>query len=170
MVWMVQRGIYRHWRDRFYDEAASYMEVQLWAKSNTQVNALFMVDPTHYYGWRDFSGRSSFGNLREWGYGGIVYSSDELIYHEGIKRMLEFGIDISKVSSWEIDEFPGFPYGRVLNDVVRKRFYGFENTKLIDLFNRYGINYIVMNKEYHKKEFCSLKIAYENSHFIVYKL
>ena len=43
-----------------------YLETQRWAKGHTPKAALFLVDPTIYYGWRDFSARSSFGNVREW--------------------------------------------------------------------------------------------------------
>ena len=50
-----------------------------------------MVDPAIYYGWREFSQRSSFGNLREWTYN-WANSNDYATYQEGMKRFGEFGV------------------------------------------------------------------------------
>ena len=88
------------------------MVVQLWAKNNTANDALFMPDPTHYYGWRDFSERSSFGNLRDWGYSSFAYNSDYEIYLEGKKRLAEFGFDIMEEN----------------RSILRKSYANFRNT------------------------------------------
>lgn len=74
--------------------ASDYLAAQRWARANTVQDSLFMVDPTIYYGWRDFSQRSSFGNLREWLHTGWLYDSRADVYTEGVKRFGEFGIDI----------------------------------------------------------------------------
>ena len=44
--------------DAYLNLAENYRQVQVWARTNTQENALFMVDPTIYYGWREFSGEA----------------------------------------------------------------------------------------------------------------
>lgn len=46
--------------------ARAYLETQIWARANTPSGSLFMVDPCHWYGWRDFSHRASIGTMREW--------------------------------------------------------------------------------------------------------
>ena len=61
-----------------------YRDTQVWARENTPRDALFLVDPVVRhpgvgYGWRDYSRRSSFGNLREWLYAGWSYSSDHAV-------------------------------------------------------------------------------------------
>ena len=70
------------------------MEAQLWAKANTSSSSLFMIDPTIYYGWRDFSQRSSFGNVREWLHTSWLYDSRTANYEEGRNRAAEFGISM----------------------------------------------------------------------------
>jgi len=56
-------------------------------KNNTSQDSLFMYDPsTSSFGWRDFSERKRFGNIREWGYSVFVYTSDFKIYQDGIEE------------------------------------------------------------------------------------
>jgi len=166
-VWMVESDKYTRWYNRNHERAESYMDAQLWAKNNTEVDALFMPDPTHYYGWRDFSERSSFGNLREWGYSGIVYRSEKSVYDEGVRRIKEFGIDIEKIGLEVIRDYPDFPYSDVLTGEVRKKYYQMEQEKLLDLAARYGIDYFIMEKSYMTIPVGLLPV-YENEHFIIF--
>ena len=70
-VWYLERVKYLKWHDRYAETASSYLDVQMWAKGNTPYDALFMPDPAHGYGWRDFVDSSSFGSLMEWGFASI---------------------------------------------------------------------------------------------------
>lgn len=172
-VWYIKRDHYLRWHNRYYKIASSYLDVQLWAKNNTSSDALFMPDPSHHYGWRDFSERSSFGNLREWGYCAIAYNPNFEVYQEGINRMKKFGIDIEKVTDEDLRTLKSGIYGQKLNRDVRKSYYTMSADGLRSLFNKYKIDYMVMNRKYHKpaqqvdllKEF---RIAYMNDNFIVY--
>jgi len=159
-VWYLERAQYLRWHNRYAEVASAYFDVQLWAKSNSANDALFMPDPTHYYGWRDFSERSSFGNLREWGYGAIAYNPDVKVYREGIKRMREFGFDITeddlKILKKSYKNF-------------RKTFYTMNTEQLNKLSRKYKIDYVVMNKKYQKNKFPAFTVAYENKNYIVYK-
>jgi hypothetical protein len=166
-VWLVESDKYTRWYNRNHERAASYMDLQLWVKNNTEVDALFMPDPTHYYGWRDFSERSSFGNLREWGYSGIVYRSEKSVYDEGVRRIKEFGIDIGKIGLEVIRDYPDFPYSDVLTGEVRKKYYQMDHEKLLDLATRYGIDYFIMEKSYMTIPVRLIPV-YENEHFIIF--
>jgi hypothetical protein len=168
-VWYLERVKYLKWHDRYAETASSYLDVQLWAKENSPYDALFMPDPSHGYGWRDFSERSSFGSLREWGFTSISYNPNYKTYLEGIKRMKEFGIDINEVTDEDLRKLKSGIYGQKLARDIRSVFYSMKTEKLKELSGEYGIDYIVMNKKYHKNKFNNCKVPYENNHFIVYK-
>jgi hypothetical protein len=154
----------------FEERALAFLDVQLWAERNTSTDALFLPDPSHGYGWRDFSQRSSFGSLREWGYTGSLYRPSSTAYLEGKKRMKEFGIDIDMISYEDIRKVKSGIYGQILGKKIRGAFYGMKPRDFSRLSRKYGIDYLVMNKKYHKKKYRNLKIAYENKHYIVYRL
>lgn len=169
-VWYLSRDHYLEWHGRYHDRASSYLDVQLWAKKNTAQDSLFMPDPAHYYGWRDFSERSSFGNLREWGYCAIAYNPNLKVYQEGLKRMREFGIDIDKITEEDLRNSETFIYGQKLTNDFRITLYNMKAGRLRTLSNKYQINYIVVDKRYQKYRFDAFKVAYENEHYIVYRV
>ena len=142
--------------------ASDYKQVQLWARDNTPRDALFMQDPTIYYGWRDYSQRSSFGNLREWLATSWMYNSDANAFYEGMKRFNEFDIDINKYiyPKPNIHKFP------IFSRAVKERFYSLGDEWRLDLVKRYGIDYFVMEKN-EMKTSSQMLTAYENEHFIV---
>ena len=137
-----------------------YREVQLWAREHTAPDALFMVDPKYKpYGWRDVSRRSSFGLMREWVHNGWAYSSSGEVLEEGLKRMGEFGIDIE-------------PYleSRQRNQLswrLRFAYHAFDDERLLQLADEYGIDYFVFQRQYVRAEH-KLRLAYETEWFIVY--
>ena len=99
------------------------MNTQLWAKKNTPKDSLFQVDPSHYYGWRDYSERSSLGNLREWGFTSIAYKSDLNTYKKGIKLIEKFGIDLSKIYHQDIKIDGSFELNKNLSKIVKDKYY-----------------------------------------------
>lgn len=169
IVWLLERDSYMRWHNREAEIASSYMAVQLWAKNNTPIDSLFMLDPSHHYGWRDFSERSSFGNLREWGYCAIAYNPDYTLYRKGLERIHEFGIDYEKIEEKNIYSGNSI-YGLKLANDVRAKFYNINEEQIKYLSNKYSIDYILMNKQYHKNSFHSFKIAYENKYYTVYNI
>jgi len=168
MVWFVEYYKYSK-RPRSAYLASSYLDVQRWAKRHTSPMTLFMPDPSHYYGWRDFSERSSFGNLREWGYCAIAYNPDRRRYLEGKKRMKEFGIDINKITYEDLKTTKYSIYGQELIRDIRERFYSMSVEELKCLSNKYKINYIVMKKKFQTRGVHEFKVAYENKFYIVYE-
>lgn len=170
IVWYLERDKHLRWHNKYAEIASSYLDVQLWARKNTPHDALFMPDPSHSYGWRDFSERSSFGNLREWGYCAIAYNPDYDVYQQGVGRMKEFGIDIERITDKDLKDSTTFIYGQRLNRKLRRVFYCMKSVELEAFTRKYEIDYVVMNKKYHKSKFNNVKTAYENKHYIVYKL
>ncbi|MDP3231122.1 MAG: hypothetical protein Q8N13_24530, partial [Acidovorax sp.] len=104
-------------RDKPMGEA--YLSAQLWAKENTAPAALFLVDPTIYYGWRDFSQRSSFGNMREWLHTSWLYDPKKENYEEGLRRAAEFGYSPPDY----LNESPPLKGFDKIDAVVGARFY-----------------------------------------------
>lgn len=146
---------------------SDYLAAQLWAKANTDSKALFMVDPTIYYGWRDFSSRSSFGNLREWLHTSWLYDSSKDMYLEGMQRFNEFGIKIEPyVKEYSNIKFAGF--SQLHNDVL-KRFYSVESDWFVKMANLYHIDYLVLSKQHVRKEY-PFERVFENEHYIIFGL
>lgn len=146
----------------------SFLDSQVWARENTPPNTLFMVDPLIHYGWRDFSRRCSFGNLREWIYS-WHYSFDFQKFEEGRRRLGAMGIDL--------DDYLGRPspnkaYRELVED-VRRRYYTMDAGARRALLRDFGIDYFVMQKSrlgfVHRlalrREF---PVAFENEHFLVF--
>jgi len=153
------------YKDPWRDKAASYMDVQVWAKASTPKESLFMPDPGMFLGWRDFSLRSSFGSLHEWLLLGWVYSSDRDTFVAGTSRFAEFSID----GDLEPMILPG-GFTAVYRKVV-ERFYTFDDGWRNTIAHKYGIDYFVLFKDKMEKwGFTSrLKKVYENRHFAVLK-
>lgn len=147
------------------DLASAYLGVQRWAHANTPPDSLFMVDPTIYYGWRDFSQRSSFGNLREWLHTGWLYDSRAAVYEEGIRRFAEFGIDIAPYKQIR----PSIEGYHRLSDDLRRAFYSKDSDWFEDLSRRYKINYVVFKKSFLVRNY-RFREVFENSSFVVYRL
>jgi len=171
-VWYLERDHYLRWHNRYAKAAESYLDVQLWAKNNTTHDALFMPDPSHSYGWRDFSERSSFGSLREWGYCAIAYNPDFKVYQEGLRRMREFGIDIEKITEQDLKESDFYGPSKLYPD-IRSTYYKMSVDRLQRLCKKYGIDYFVMNKSFlsasqQETLLEKFKSTYINNHFIVF--
>ena len=50
-----------------------------------------------------------------------------------------------------------------------KTFYTMNEEQLSKLSRNYKIDYVVMNKKYHKNKFDAFTVIYENKYYIVYK-
>jgi hypothetical protein len=143
----------------------AFMNAQLWAKDNSPSGALFMVDPTIYYGWRDFSQRSSFGNMREWLHTSWLYDSNRTNYDEGMRRAEEFGLSPFNY----LNESPPILGYEKMDRDIRAAFYSFDENWFLNMSHKYGINYVVMRKKYIQK-FLKFEKDYENDFIIIYKI
>jgi hypothetical protein len=139
----------------------AYLSAQLWAKENTAPSALFLVDPTIYYGWGDFPQRSSFGNMREWLHTSWLYDPKKENYEEGLRRAAEFGYS----PPGYLNESPPLKGFDRIDAVVGERFYTSDAEWFRALAKKYSLDYIVMKKERVKVRLL-LPVAYENEFFV----
>jgi hypothetical protein len=142
----------------------AYLSAQLWAKDNTAHAALFLVDPTIYYGWRDFSQRSSFGNVREWLHTSWLYDPKKVNYDEGLRRAAEFGY-LPPDYLYESPPLKGF---EKINTVVGEHFYSYDAERLMEIAQKYSVDYVVMKKDRVKNRVL-LPVAYENEFFVIHQ-
>lgn len=137
-----------------------YLEAQNWARTHSDATSLFMTDPTIYYGWRDFSHRSSFGNSREWIHTSWLYSSDRALYEEGLKRFEATGL---KIEDFLGKGLAGFDETIPL---LRARFYDLSDSWHSDMAKQFGIDYFVFLKE-RMTSTTGLSVAFENERVVI---
>lgn len=150
---------------------AAYLDVQKWARNNSDPSALFMPEPFRAYGWRDFSQRSSFGNFMEWGFNAIYYEPNLERYQQAVERFGLFGVDLAAVDQGDIESRPlGYStLGQLLSRKLKTAYYRLPEETYIALSKRYHIDYMVMQKKLQELEFANLPVAYDNRFFIVYQ-
>lgn len=152
-------------------KAESYLAVQRWASESTPVGALFMPDPTQYYGWRESSLRPSFGNLREWLYAGWAYNSRIDTLNEGMRRLNALGIKVEPYLTQgnslmhQTGVRPNHLFGK-LSDDVRNRYYTLEAGDFARLSGEFGIKYFVLDKSF-RNGAPPLRKVYENDDYFV---
>ena len=139
-----------------------YLRAQVWAREHTPGNALFMTDPTIYYGWRDYSRRSSFGNLREWLHTSWLYDSNFERYAEGLRRFGEFGIDLQPYLRMRPPDAAQKP----LTEELKKRYYAASDEWRVNLAQRHGIDFFVFERDRMHGP-TSLRLVYENENFMI---
>lgn len=144
-----------------HEKAVAFRDVQLWARNNTRPNALFFVDPLILYGWRDYSRRSSFGNIREWLHTSWLYDSDYANYKEGLKRFNELGID---PYDYILERPTNVKMSRLYSD-VHAEFYKKSDQWRKAIAEKYDISYFVMQKS--KIKTTNMNTVYENNWFVV---
>lgn len=141
-----------------------YLETQRWAKEHTAPAALFLVDPTIYYGWRDFSERSSFGNAREWLHTSWLYDSKVEQYREGMRRFGEFGLHLEDY----LNEKPSIDGFNKLDRDLKKRFYELEPDRLAEIGLHYGVDYFVMKRSLIRTPYPFEKV-FQNDSFVIFR-
>jgi hypothetical protein len=140
----------------------AFFEAQQWARDNTAPTALFMVDPSVGYGWREFSHRSSFGTLHEWLHTSWLYEARTDTYEQGLRRFGEFDVPIEPYL--QIRPSPRGLF--VLLDEVRARYHAANDDWRLRMARTYGIDYFVLRKADWKGA-TVLRRVYENGYFVV---
>lgn len=140
----------------------NFLNAQLFVKEKTKVDALFMLDPSLPYGWRDYSLRSSFGNLHEWLHTSWLYSSNFENYQEGLKRFNEFNVDLDRYLHKKSTIYDFFE----LLEEVQNKFYDFDDNWRLNMAQKYKIDYFVLKKEKMESE-SQLPVIYENDDFLI---
>ena len=145
-------------------QANDYLAAQVWSQKNTPVGSLFMPDPTHYYGWRDFSLRPSFGNLRDWLYG-WCYDARKDVFDEGVARLRALGIDLNQYLGMRANR--SHDIGDRMTSDLRKRYYSLSGNDLAVLSRKFGISYFVFDKSLGHSPPKECPVAYENDHYLI---
>jgi hypothetical protein len=156
-VWLAYTGL----RLQNSREAEAYKDAQVWTRTNTPANSLFMSDPT-IVGWRDYSRRASFGNVYEWLYAGWLYDSRRATFAEGLARYKELSPDLHRGLGLP-RPLDGYP---VLIEQAFKGYYAASDTRLRDLARTYGITHFVLRKAYLTRR-ARLSVVYENAYFLI---
>lgn len=146
---------------------SDYLDVQLWARSQTQPGSVFMVEPTMSYGWRQYSQRPSFGTMREWLYAGWIYRSDLALLTEGLRRVGLFGVsqkDLQKYA-WTMPRAKAYAE---LTSSVRSAYNNLDAKALTQLSRENGIAYFVFNRSF-RTDVSELDVVYQNDSFAVVK-
>ncbi|MEE8056418.1 MAG: hypothetical protein V3T17_01085 [Pseudomonadales bacterium] len=145
------------------ERANDYMQLQIWVDKNLSKDVFIMPEPTHYYGFKHFAKRSSFGNLRGWLHG-IVYTNDGRALALGIEKAKAFGVNPTDYLSNNpsLDDYKEMhvKLGAIYNSA--------SNDLLISVANKFGITHFVMNKSKMKNKNKNFSVIYENENYILY--
>lgn len=144
--------------------AYALLDAELWAKNNTPAGSLFMVDPLRSYVWRDKSHRPSFGTVREWVHTCCLYDSRREVLDEGMKRLRELNVDITKYIFDEKANRMVPVQGAILAD-ASKQYYRWTRDDFRRIANNYGVRYFVFDKSQMKS--APLPLIYENEHVAI---
>ncbi len=151
--------------EKILSRAEAYKEAQIWAKNNTQDTALFLVDPSIFYGWREYSERSSFGNVREWLHNAWLYNNDGEAFAKGLQRAQGF---IDPYEFTKNSKTVNVDTSKIYIEAIKKKFYRNENNFLKGLIEKYHIGFIVSENVY-KGNFPG-SVVYSNSQFSIYEV
>jgi hypothetical protein len=142
--------------------AEAFLQVQEWARGGTSANALFMIDPTVAYGWREMSERPSFGTMREWLYSGWIYDTKALVFDEGLRRAKWLGIDIDNyVHRTDV----ATAYSEMMQQ-AKDDYNKMDVQRLRQAATMFGISYFVFDRR-SATTLPDLPIAFENDRYAV---
>ncbi|AOB24873.1 hypothetical protein [Bordetella bronchiseptica] len=148
-------------QEQYQAVRTDYYAAQIWARDHTSASALFFVDPTLYYGWRDYSRRASFGNLREWLHTSWLYDTRASLYEEGLRRFNLFGLNIASYLSGP----PAERWG-ALHDEFIKVSRAKDDAWRLKVAREYGIDYFVLPNGFQNVGF---PVVFRNANFTIYK-
>ncbi len=134
------------WISRHAENARYYLETQYWARENTKIDALFLTSPKGESAWRQYSRRSAFGTIREWGFTSIFYNLDQQTYNEGLHRLSLFGVVPFSISEYQAKNPPGANWSNRLNTIAAQHFEKMTIDDLSSLRDDYQIDYLVLDK------------------------
>jgi hypothetical protein len=149
---------------REFNKKNDYLKVQIWARDNTKLNSIFMVDPCIDHGWRDFSERPSLGTPREWFLTGWAYSGDVDTFR--------LGEEIAKSMSLNLDpEVLGPQSTSKVCELSRQAFYGDGLKNLSSVSKTFSVDYFVLYRSEFDERVSVLpkdwQIAFQNRSFLV---
>lgn len=161
----------RMWIECKGARATAFLELQHWCRDHTAANSVFLLDPSEIYGWRDFSERSSFGVSREWAYSTFVYMSGRHSWTETVERMRLFDVDLLEVlRNSRTKNRCSYEVKNEINHQLSESFRNLDLERLRQLHDRYGVRYVVAQRELtpHKQE--GLLPVFENNEYVLFEI
>ncbi len=141
-------------------------DMQLWARNNTANDALFMLDPTSYGGWRDISHRASFGTVKEWLHNAWLYDSDSRLYKEGLRRFSLLDLNPESFYSFNTRN----KAYKSIRLSARMKYYNANHEFFKVLAEQENIDYFVFELKFMKNKDYSLNCVYKNNYYTICKL
>ncbi|WP_375752264.1 hypothetical protein [Vibrio sp. HN007] len=151
-------------KPKFKSKAQSFLDVQLWSKTNTHPTSLFILEPCSL-GWRDFSERSSFGTVNEWLKTAWLYTGSRHWLDEGLSRAKIFGINKEIINEYK-DELSSTSTDKYCG-LAEKTFYK-DSFNFEKLNKEYSVDYIVSSKPINNST--AGQLVYKNDAYFVYKI
>ena len=149
--------------------ANEFHAAQIWAKENTNGSSVFLTNPTSFAGWPNFSQRSTFGHYMDWGLSGFIYSSNDQVYKEGLRRFKLFGVDpIAEASLLEKAGESLQGVRRQIQKKLRKKFNTMSMDDLFAISRAEGIDYIVLEKGKHGGDRAGYTPIYETKKIFIF--
>ncbi len=146
------------------DRKEGYLEVQLWANEHSPRDSIWMPPPTLFYGWRDFSGRASFGNMREWLHTSWLYDSDPAIYAEAMKRFSVFGLPLDPYI--RADNTAMRAHYAIVRDVAR-RYANASDSWRYEIAKRFGVDYFIVDANTAVAATSAMPVVFRNKYYLV---
>lgn len=147
------------------DRHGDFLEAQLWATENTVPRELFFVDPADEYGFREYSGRPTFGTPREWVHTSFLYTGSQQAFAEGRRRSLLFEVDP--------DDFmeAGSTYQGYVDyrTAIRSAIHAKDPQWFSNLANQEGFDYVVMRVE-NSVAWSEVPPVFENESYRIFDL
>ena len=147
------------------ERARNALDAQLWARANTPIGTLFMVDPGFGYMWRDKSHRPSFGTVREWLLISIMYNSRASLLEEGMRRYEALGLQRPDYVFNPTERSMPRLLDRLIGDAVRA-FSALKHEDFERLAGIYGINHVVFDRARLSGQ-APLPVVYQNAQFVI---
>ena len=147
------------------DRHGDFLAAQLWASENTSPHDLFFVDPTDDYGFREYSGRPTFGTPREWVHTSFLYGGSLAAFEEGLRKSRIFGVDPADFMEGG-SSYPGYIRYRT---TIRNAIHSKEPRWFSALAEEEGLDYIVVRVE-NSESWAENSPVYENSSYRIYDL
>lgn len=147
------------------DRHGDFLAAQLWARDNTAPRALFFVDPTDEYGFREYSRRPTFGTPREWIHTSFLYNGSKASFEEGLRRSSLFGVQPADFMA----NGPSMASYEKYRSAVREAIYARSPVWFTSLAAREGLDYLVF-RAVNSGEWSDIEPLYENPSYRIYDL
>lgn len=120
-----------------------FLAAQRWAAATTPWDATFFVDPADEYGFRECSGRPTFGTPHEWIHTSFLYTGSRASFEEGCRRASLFGVDLEAFMA----EDPGIWGWIACRNALRTAIHAMPPEEMHRIAGMEAIDFVVLRRE-----------------------